>query len=480
MTDGRSMLAEPIAMVGQIAPMAFQGTAVQVLGLVLRVADLPVPVGSQVRITPYGTRRQADGIAGEVIGFDGNLTVVMPLGTTAGIRRGDKVVAESFTQHVPVGAALLGRVLNAHGRPIDGRGPLVDTVLRPLVGEPIGPLQRPQIDTPLATGIRAIDAFVSVGRGQRVGVFAAPGVGKSILLGSMARHTEADVTVVALVGERGREVGDFLKHHLGPQGLDRSVVICATSDEPALVRCRAALAASAIAEYFRDQQQDVLLIMDSLTRFCHAQRQIGLSAGEPPATRGYPPSVFAMVPRLLERTGRTRSGSITGFYAVLVEGDDMDDPVADSARSVLDGHIVLSRKLAHQGHWPAIDLVESVSRLADQITGPGHQAARRQVLRLIHHYGQVEELLHVGAYAAGSNPEFDLAIACKPAIDQLVQQGRHETIEVADFQRTRHQLDALTQRIDQTRKQLTQTTAQGLPQPAGPATTIGAPTPGTR
>jgi FliI/YscN family ATPase len=327
-------------------------------------------------------------------------------------------------------------------------------------------MNRPLIDAPLATGVRAIDAVLSVGRGQRLGVFSAPGVGKSTLLATMARHTSADVSVIALIGERGREVRDFIENGLGDEGLARSVVVCATGDEPALLRIRAASAANTVAEFFRDRGADVLLIMDSVTRFCQAQRQVGLAAGEPPATKGYPPSVFATLPVLLERSGRTGRGSITGFYAVLVEGDDMNEPVADAARGILDGHVVLSRALAAKGHYPAIDVLESISRVADDVTAAEHQAARRDVLKLVNAYRQVEDLLNIGAYAAGSNPEFDAAIACKPAIDQLLQQGRKEVTGRAEFDRTRKQLLALAGQIQLARKQLVRPAARPAAQKA--------------
>ncbi|MCX5661139.1 MAG: FliI/YscN family ATPase [Planctomycetota bacterium] len=450
-------------MIGRAAFLEIRGTVSEVRGLALRVADLPVPVGAMVRID--SNRGTGPRIAGEVVAFDKDVTIVMPMGTTAGVRRGDGVTAEQNSAFVRVGRSLLGRVLDGMGRPIDNKGPLLDTVPRPLHPGPVDPMDRPLIDQPLATGVRAIDSLLSVGLGQRLGVFAAPGVGKSTLLGSMARHTSADVSVIALVGERGREVRDFIDAQLGPEGQLNSVVVCATGDEPALLRIRAALVANTVAEYFRDQGLNVLLIMDSVTRFCQAQRQIGLSTGEPPATKGYPPSVFSTLPTLLERAGRTRKGSITGFYAVLVEGDDMNEPIADAARGILDGHIVLSRTLASRGHWPAIDVLESISRVVDGVTSVEQQVARREVLRLLASYRQVEDLLNIGAYPDGSNPDFDLAIACKPAIDRLLQQGRSEVQGKADFERTKRQLLALMQAVQSARAQLPKAAPRRGPAP---------------
>lgn len=446
------ILTEQIAMLDHVAPLELRGTVSEVRGLALRVADLPVPIGASVRVTR--PRGHGPVIHGEVVGFDEEQTIVMPLGPTAGIQRGDRVTAGQHAQFVRVGDSLLGRVLDGMGEPMDGLGPLIDTVPRPLRAEVVDALDRPLIDQPLATGVRAIDSLISFGRGQRIGIFAAPGVGKSTLMGTMAKHTSADVSVIALVGERGREVRDFIDNVLGPQGLARSVVVVATSDEPALVRLRAAIVATAIAEYFRDTGLDVLLLMDSVTRFCQAQRQVGLSAGEPPATKGYPPSVFANLPTLLERAGRTSKGSITGIYSVLVEGDDMNEPIADAARGILDGHIVLSRALAERGHYPAIDVLASVSRVINDVTKRDQQVARREVIKLLAAYRQVEELVNIGAYAAGSNPEFDLAIACKPSIDALLQQGGHETQGAADFEKTKAQLMALMSQIEQAKAQL--------------------------
>jgi len=439
------VLDAPIQALDAVTPQEVRGTVVDVQGLALRVAALPAPVGATVTIVPS---HGGQAVPGEVIGVDGRATIVMPLGDTTGIGPGDRVIVESMRRQVRAGQSLIGRVLDGLGRPIDGKGPLYDTAARPLSPPPVDPLRRPCIDEPLATGIRAIDAMTPLGRGQRVGVFAQPGVGKSTLLAQCARRTSADVSVVALVGERGREVRDFIDKTLGPEGLAKSVVVVATSDQPALMRVRAAMVAAAVAEQFRDDGLDVLLLMDSVTRFAQAQRQIGLAAGEPPATRGFPPSVFAMLPTLLERAGRTTSGSITGLYAVLVEGDEDLDPVADTCRGVLDGHISLSRRLAERGHYPAIDVLGSISRVADDVTDADHQAARREVVRLLAALRQVEDLLDIGAYAPGSNPEADRAIAARPAIEQLLRQGTREP-NAGDFATTRAQLLALHQHLQQ-------------------------------
>jgi flagellum-specific ATP synthase len=422
-----TMLADQIAMIEDSPLMELEGRVSEVRGLALRVTGISAPIGAMVRI--HAGTKSAPAIDGEIVGFESERIIVMPFGSTAGVRRNDRVTVRQSGQMVRVGASLLGRVIDGLGMPIDGKGPLDDTFVRPLDPPPIDPMERLLIDQPLATGVRAIDSLISVGQGQRLGVFAAPGVGKSTLLAMMARGTSADVTVIALVGERGREVTDFLYNQLGDQGAN------------------------------------VLLIMDSLTRFCQAQRQVGLAVGEPPATKGYTPSVFASLPVLLERSGRTGKGSITGFYAVLVEGDDMDDPIADAARGVLDGHVILSRKIAQQGCWPAIDVLGSISRVANDVTDASHQAAATQVRRLLAAYDKIEDLLNIGAYAAGSSVDFDLAIACKPVIDQLLQQGRGEQKGKADFDRTKKQLLALMQNIELHRRQFAR---PGKSAPQGP------------
>lgn len=423
-------LAPAIETVRRIEPLQLVGRVDALRGLTVLVRDLPIPVGALVRVG--GTAHGDAESLGEVIGFDGPRTMVMMLGSPSGLKAGDRVIGLHAQQTIGVGSSLLGRVIDGLGRPIDGRGPIHGLSPRPLDPEPLSPLTRAAVTQPLATGIRAVDLFTTLGRGQRMGVFAGPGVGKSTLLGCVARNCASDVSVVALIGERGREVRDFVEHNLGPEGLSRSVVICATSDESPMLRVRAALVACSVAEHFRDIGASVMLIMDSLTRFAHAKRQIGLSVGEPPATRGYTPSVFASMARLLERAGSLegvpgacRGGSVTGLYSILVEGDDMTEPVADAARGILDGHIMLSRSLAQRAHYPAIDVLDSVSRVADDVCTPGHIAARRQIVRLLAEYRKVEDLVQIGAYARGSSAVADVAIRYNEAIRSvLVQEPR--------------------------------------------------------
>lgn len=398
------------------------GRVTAISGLTLRVTGVRMPVGGLVRIMPRSSGTAP--VAGEVIGCTADSAIIMPLAQTRGLAAGDRVIAQQSSPTVALGPSMLGRVLNGLGHPIDGKGPLLDTCPCEVVPPPIASLSRTPIDEPLCTGIRCVDAITSVGKGQRIGLFAGPGVGKSSLMGSIARNTKADVSVIALIGERGREVQDFIHQALGPEGLSRSVVFVSTSDESPLMRIRAAYVATAAAEFFRDRSRDVVLMMDSVTRFCHAQRQIGLAVGEPPATKGYTPSVFSALAGLLERAGRIdKGGSVTGFYTVLVEGDDMTEPVSDAARGILDGHIVLSRKLANRGHFPAVDVLDSVSRVADAVSQPQHVQARRQIVRLLAAYAEVEEMVNIGAYVRGSNPLYDVAIEYKPKIDGLLQQS---------------------------------------------------------
>jgi len=406
-------------------PTALCGRVVRTVGMTAAVADFPAPVGAVVEIE----RQANDFVAGEVIGFRDELTLVYLLSTVQGLRHGNRVRMVQTSRWIRVGQQLLGRVINAHGHCIDGRAKPALAARVPLEHAPIPAVERPRIDTPLTTGIRAIDGMLTCGKGQRIGIFAGSGVGKSVTLGMMSRYTAADVAVVALIGERGREVNEFIQRDLGP-GIAKTVVVVATSDEPALARVQAAFTATAVAEHFRDQGKDVLLVMDSLTRLALAQREIGLAAGEPPTTRGFPPSVFAMLPRLLERAGRSKLGSITGFYSVLVEGDDPNEPICDTVRGLLDGHTWLSRKLATRGHYPAIDVLESISRLMTEVTSREHRDAAQVVRELMSAYKDHEDLISIGAYRRGSNRTVDLAIDMQGEINSFLRQRVEEPSSV--------------------------------------------------
>ncbi len=421
-------LSSITAAVRSIEPREIAGTVRAVKGLVLSVEQLPLPVGSLVRVlVPH----RMDAPRGEVVGFDGSRALVMLLTEAEGISSGVRVIGEQPYATVGVSEQWLGRVVDALGRPIDGKGRIAPGSPQPIWPARTSPLTRGVVREILPTGVRAIDSMLTIGKGQRMGIFAGPGVGKSTLLGSIARGTSAHVNVIGLVGERGREVPEFLHHVLGEEGLKRSVVVVATGDESPLMRVRAATVACSVAEYFRDGGLDVMLMIDSITRFAQAQRQIGLSAGEAPATKGFTPSVFALLPRLLERAGSIEgSGSITGFYTVLVEGDDMTEPIADAAKGILDGHIVLSRRLAERTHYPAIDVLASISRVADQVSDKNHAQARRHMSRMLAAYREAEELIQIGAYAKGSNPDVDAAIALKPSIEAFLRQGSDERCEL--------------------------------------------------
>jgi flagellum-specific ATP synthase len=408
-------MAEQLA---SVLPTALEGSVVRTIGLTAAVADFPAPVGALVEIE----RQAAAPIEAEVIGFRDELTLLYPLAEMSGVRHGSRVRLKRTSRWLRVGEAMLGRVFNAHGRAIDGRPQPALMARTRYDNRPPLATERPRIEQALSTGIRALDGLLTCGMGQRMGIFSGSGVGKSVTLGMMARYTSADVNVIGLIGERGREVNEFIEQDLGAAGRARSVVVVATSDEPALVRVRAAYAATAIAEFFRDQGRNVLLMMDSLTRFALAQREIGLAAGEPPTTRGYPPSVFALLPKLVERAGRSPRGSITGFYSVLVEGDDGNEPVADTVRGLLDGHTWLSRKLAGRGHYPAIDLLESISRLMPQLVSREHLDAAAKVRELLAVYRDHEDLISIGAYRRGSNPQVDLSIDLRDEIHQYLRQ----------------------------------------------------------
>lgn len=404
------------------------GAISRVLGLRFDVEGLDLPIGATVRVLDGGID-----LAGEVVAVGSGSVTCMPFGEVKGLRVGARVSGTEKPSSIGVGPLLLGRVIDALGRPLDDRGPIPGLVDVEIDGEPPHPLRRAKVDLPMSLGVRAWDTLIPAGRGQRVGVFAGSGVGKSTLMGMIARNTAADVNVVALIGERGREVREFVESDLGPEGLARSVLVIATSDSPALVRLRAAFVATRIAEYFRDQGNDVMLMMDSLTRFCMAQREIGLSAGEPPTSRGYPPSVFSLLPRLLERAGAAERGSITGLYTVLVDGDDHNEPISDAARSILDGHVVLSRKLAGKGHFPAIDVLQSTSRLFDRVAAPGHVQSARRLRELLSKFDEVEVLLRMGEFQRGADPEADQAVDRRPALERFLRQPR---TEAADFVQT--------------------------------------------
>src|SRR6478609_9659716 len=396
------------------------GRVIDLIGLITEATGLEAEVGEVCTIE---TGRGRASVPAEVVGFRAGRTLLMALGEATGIGPGSKVVATGAPLKVDVSDALLGRALDGLGRPLDGKGPIPDSVWRPAEAAPPDPLSRPRIHERVSLGVRSLDAFVPCGRGQRIGIFAGSGVGKSSLLGMIARSTSEEINVICLVGERGREVLEFMQRDLGEEGLARSVVVCATSDQPALVRLKAAFTATAIAEYFRDQGKNVMMMMDSVTRFAMAQREVGLAIGEPPATRGYTPSVFALLPKLLERSGTSPSGSITGLYTVLVDGDDMNEPVADAVRSILDGHVVLTRELAHAGHYPAVDVLQSVSRLTGEISAPDVAAAAQEARALLAAWHDKRDLIAIGAYEHGSDPLVDRALELKPAIDAFLRQA---------------------------------------------------------
>lgn len=399
------------------------GRVAQVIGLVIESDGPQAQVGQVCYIYRRGSNEP---VTSEVVGFREGKLLLMPFGEMTGIEPGSTVRAGGKSLTVRVGDALLGRVLDGLGRPMDGLGPLYCETEYPVVSPPPNPLSRPRISQPLSLGVRAIDGLLTCGNGQRVGIFAGSGVGKSTLLGMIARNTRADVNVIALVGERGREVLEFVEGDLGPEGLARSVVVVATSDTPALVRLRGAMVATAIAEYFRDRGLNVMLMMDSVTRFAMAQREVGLAIGEPPATKGYTPSVFALLPRLLERSGTSEHGSITGLYTVLVDGDDLTEPVADAVRSILDGHIVLSRSLADRNHYPAVDVLKSVSRVMDNIVEDEHRLAAGKFRDVLATHREAEDLINIGAYVSGSNPRIDSAIQKIDSFNEYLRQGVNE------------------------------------------------------
>ncbi|PDO11238.1 MAG: flagellar protein export ATPase FliI [Candidatus Reconcilbacillus cellulovorans] len=414
---------------GRIDPVRINGRVVQVIGLMIESEGPEAKIGDVCLIYPP---KSGDPIAAEVVGFRNNRVLLMPLGEPQAIAPGCDVVGTGRPLEVPVGQELLGKVLDGLGRPLDG------SVLPPSMPTystnrpPTNPLHRVRIREPLSVGVRAIDGLLTVGKGQRIGIFAGSGVGKSTLLGMIARNTEADVNVIALIGERGREVLEFLERDLGPEGLARSVVVAATSDQPALIRIKGAMIATAIGEYFRDRGMNVMLMMDSVTRYAMALREVGLAVGEPPTTRGYTPSVFANLPKLLERSGATAQGSMTAFYTVLVDGDDFSEPIADAVRGILDGHIVLDRGLANRGQYPAIDVLASVSRVMRDIVPAEQMRAADEFKRLLAVYRDAEDLINIGAYQHGSNPQIDEAIRYIGPIRDYIRQGVDEKVTYTD------------------------------------------------
>ena len=415
-------------------PIKMSGKVTQVVGLVIESKGPNVSLGELCYIKSRFPN--VEPIPAEVVGFREGLVLLMPIGEMQGIGPGCEVLSAQKTLRVKVGMELLGRVLDGLGNPMDGKGPILSKTEYPLHAEPPDPLQRPRIKDSLYVGVRAIDGLITLGSGQRIGIMAGSGVGKSTLLSMIARNTEADISVISLVGERGREVRDFIERDLGEEGLKRSVVVVAPSDKPALVRIKGAMTATAIAEYFRDQGRRVVLMMDSVTRFAMAQREVGLTIGEPPATRGYTPSVFALLPRLLERAGTSARGSITGIYTVLVDGDDMNEPIADAVRSILDGHIVLSRAIAAQNHFPAIDILASVSRVMTDVVTKEHREAAQHMRALMAVYKEAEDLIHIGAYVKGSSKRIDEAIEKIDAINDFLCQGVFDVTSFEDMKKT--------------------------------------------
>jgi FliI/YscN family ATPase len=417
-------LAPYLEKLARIETCRFSGSVTEMVGLLVESQGPEAAVGDFLEIGV----RSGGVIRTQVIGFREGRVLSMPLEETDGLHLGDRITTRQDDARMEAGPQLLGRVIDGFGKPMDGLGPIQAGVPYDLYAAPPGPLEREPIAEALVTGIRAIDSLLTCGKGQRTGIFGGSGVGKSTLLGAMARSSDADVSVIALIGERNREVRDFIEQELGPGGLAKSVLVVATSDRPAPLRIRAAFVALAVAEYFRDQGKDVLLVMDSVTRLAMAQREIGLAAGEPPSQKGYTPSVFHLLPKIFERAGRFRKGSITGFFTVLVEGDDFNEPICDAVRAILDGHIVLSRELGAAGHYPAIDVLQSVSRLAPRLCSPEQKAAAAKIREALATHQRSEDLINLGAYASGANPKLDAAIRLRPRLlDFLKQASREES-----------------------------------------------------
>jgi flagellum-specific ATP synthase len=413
---------------GTLLTLRVYGRVKQIIGTVIEAWGISGSIGTLCWI------RKDNGVevSAEIVGFRDNVTLLMPLGEMEGIRPDSLLYSTEGSFKIRVGEELVGRVVNGLGNPIDGKGDLSHYSLRSTIGEPPSPLSRTRISDVLSCGIRAVDSMLTIGKGQRMGIFAGSGIGKSTLMGMIARYTQADVNVIALIGERGREVLEFIEKDLKAEGLAKSIVIAATSDQPALVRIKGAQVATSIAEYFRDQGKDVLLMMDSLTRFAQAQREVGLSIGEPPTTKGYTPSVFALLPKLLERSGNSGKGSITGLYTVLVEGDDHNEPIADASRAILDGHIALSRDLASKGHYPPIDILSSVSRLMVEIVDDEQYECAQKIRDILSCYKEAEDLINIGAYIKGSNPKIDYALKMINETNEFLRQGLKEFSSFAD------------------------------------------------
>lgn len=426
MTD----FAKHIASLKDTDPIEVRGKVTNIVGLVVEGHGPGSCMGGMCEIYSKGV---SGSIMAEVVGFRDKRVLLMPLGDLGGIGPGSTIIARKSNPSVKVGDELLGRVIDGMGNPLDGKGPLSLGQEMPLYGRTVNPLKKKRITEPLDLGIAAINGVLTIGKGQRMAIMAGSGVGKSVLMGMMARHTQADVNVIALIGERGREVKEFIERDLGPEGLKRSVVIAAISDQPALIRIRGAYLATTVAEYFRDKGLDVLLMMDSITRYALSMREIGLAVGEPPTTKGYTPSCFAKLPRLLERAGNTSSkGSITGLYTVLVEGDDFSEPVADSVRSIVDGHIVLSRELAARNHYPAIDILGSVSRVMNDIVSREHMKMARRIVEYKAVYEEARDLINIGAYVAGSNPQIDTAVKHIDAVNEFLRQDIDERVTLEE------------------------------------------------
>jgi flagellum-specific ATP synthase len=449
------IFAEQFHALSATIPVGIRGTVTGISGMTIEASDLPLPLGSLCEIQSTGGRT----CSAEVIGFTSDRTLLMPLSGMGGVSRGDCVRLKTSTPRMFCSDQLLGRVVDGFGRPFDGKGEITGGVARRIDQKAVAPMDRAVIRQPLYTGVRCIDAIHTCGTGQRMGIFSGPGVGKSTLMSAIAKNTSADISVVALIGERGREVQEFIEHALGEEGLKRCVMIVSTSDDTPLLKVRAAKVACTVAEYFRDQGKNVLLMMDSLTRLAQAQRQIGLAAREPPATKGFPPSVFALIPEILERAGKTPTGSITGFYTVLVEGDDFNEPIPDAVKGITDGHLWLNRVLANSGHFPAVDMIQSISRVRSDVAPKEVVDRARRVQSLLAIYDEIADLVSIGAYVPGSNAQQDLALAARPRIVEFLKQDTKTAVTGPEAYR---QLGELNQYIDTLAAQL-QTKQPGKP-----------------